>query len=81
MKILLFVILLLIITIPSAMAHPTITHTHPGSTSSQLSDPVDVKEFQRVFFTVLISAIVITMTVTVLVVYREDIPFIKNLNQ
>jgi len=79
MKILLFVVLLLMITMPVAMGHPKILDTYPPTLKSSLSDPVDVKEFQRVFFTVLIGAMVITMTVTVFVVYREDIPIIKNL--
>lgn len=82
MKILLFVVLLLMITImiimPTAMGHAKIIHTHPASVQSQLSESVNAKEYQRDFFTVLIGSIVITMTVVILIIYCEDIPYLKN---
>lgn len=79
MKLAIFLILFVLITIPSVLAHPVITHTHPTSITSMTPEPVKTNEFQREFFTVLISVIVGTMTVTVLIVYREDIPVLKKL--
>ena len=73
MKLLIIVVLILLVTIPPVLAHPVITHTHPGQLTSNAAESLDTKIFQRDFFTILIGAIVVTMSITVFVVYREEI--------
>lgn len=74
MKRILFLLIILVSfgIIDSALAHPRTVSTLPSTHISEVIE--DSKTFFEKYFIIsLIAAIVVTMTITVLVVYREEL--------
>ncbi len=81
MKIVLFLLLILIsfTTIDSALGHPDTIDTHPP-TYVPKSNEYSKTFFQEYFIISLIIVIVVSMTITASVIYREELlkPFVRN---
>lgn len=76
MKLLLVGILFLLVAVPSVMAHPVIVDTYPPKIISHTHEDDNAKA-PGDFIIIVIGIIVITMIITILVVYHEDIILIK----
>ncbi len=68
-------VLLVFVTVDPALAHPKILSTYP-QTLVPTSNEDSKTFFQEYFISSLIVVIAVTMTITVSIIYREDL-FIK----